>query len=312
MIFIATNETTAQSRCPDIPGAIPSSDLESLTGADFAISPLGMPFNAKFLPRHIAAGMLLIQRKSGSDFCASISDGRLYTSLARMRATMACQWQCVLMTTGYYQPAKGGKVCIVSPTFHTDGRVTMKRRQYPQMSYTGVQSAIEGWTWLGGVYLPLSCDDEIPSWCVRTETRLMDKIGDVARELWPAPSKLYDPPTDDDPLQELVLVTGWRAAFNAAFRNIGPAKVNALKDSMVKHGIQHTLIDALIWVIVAPKGEIQGWGKKTRQNVIRQLGDTDACERLLACGEAIEMLNVSQGAIDRMNAAIAKWNTEHV
>lgn len=273
MIAIATNETAPQSRCPSIPGAITSADLESLTGADFAISPLGMPFTAKFLPRHIDAGMLLIQRKSGSDLCASISDGRLYSSLARMRATGARQFQCVLMTTGYYQPAKNGKVRIVTPTFHDDGRVTTKRRTHTHMHYASVQSALEGWTWLGGVYLPLSCDSEIPSWCARTEKRLKDKSGTKLRELWPAPVELYDPPEKDDPLQVPVLVKDWRAIL-AAFPGIGPVRATALRDAMLEWNASDTLVQALIfasWDGKMPIGA-KGWGSGTQRKVKAALG----------------------------------------
>jgi len=273
MIVIATNETTPQSRCPSIPGAIVNSDLESLTGADFAISPLGMPVNATLLPRHIAAGMLLIQRKSGSDLCASITDGRLYSSLARMRATGARQWQCVLLTTGRYEPAKNGKVRIVTPTFRNDGRVTTKSRTHPQMTYAGVQSAIEGWTWLGGVYLPLSCDEEIPGWCARTERRLKDKSSSSTRELWPAPPELYDPPAHDDPLQEPILVKDWRTIL-AAFPGVGPVRATALRDAMLEHGNMDTLTQALMWA-TEDFTAVPGWGQGTRRKVRAALGLQD-------------------------------------
>ena len=283
MIVVATSETTPQSRCPSIPSAVTSVDLENLTGADFAISPLGMPFTTKFLPRHIDAGMLLIQRKSGGDFCASISDGRLYASLARMRATGARQWQCVLMTTGRYEPAKNGKVRIITPTFHDDGRVTTKRRLHTHMHYASVQSAIEGWTWLGGVYLPLSCDAEIPSWCARTEKRLKDKSGTKTRELWPAPPELYDPPEKDDPLQKPVLIKDWRAVL-AAFPGVGPVRVTALRDAMLEHGTHDTLLWALIWA--TDKGtRVRGWGKGTRRRVREMLGLEDGFQLSLELEE---------------------------
>jgi len=251
--------------------------MEADTGADIIISPLSMPINATLLQRHIDAGALLVQRKSGADLPASITDGRLYHSLAKMRMTGARQFQCVLLTTGHYWPTTKGKVNIVTPSFPS-GKVS--RRRYPQIDYAAILSAIQGWTWRGGVYAaPLTCDDEIPGWCTNTERRLKQIINQGnGRELWPMPPEFYDPPEANDPLQELILVTDWRKIL-AAFDGVGPAKVNSLKNCMIEHGVEHTLIQALMWIATGTN-KIPGWGPVIRKRVTDQLGGAGTWARL--------------------------------
>lgn len=305
MIAIDPTETTTASRCPPIPTALPYPTLETDTGADIIISPLSIPVTSALLNRHLNAGALLIQRKSGADLPASITDGRLYRSLAKMRSLGVRQFQCVLLTTGYYWPGRNGKTLIVTPNL-TTGKLA--KQHYPHITYTSIPSAIESWTWLGGVHYSLTCDAEIPGWILNTERRLKQKVNQGgARELWPVPLELYDPPADDDPLQESILVTGWRALLSS-FKGAGPSRVNSLNASMIQHNIPSTLIDALVWIIIAPDDTIPGWGQKTREKIINQLGGPDAWKRLLTTSDAIEITNITQETADRMNAIIADWN----
>lgn len=278
MIAVDNSEYASDSRLPDIPGAQSSDILEKLTGADILVSPLNMPVIEVLLPRHIKAGALLIQRKSGADLPASVGS-RLWTSLARMRATGARQWQCCLLPTGFYLPnTKTGKVLIVTPNFHKDGRVTFRTENFPHMDYKSVQSSLRHFCWYGGVVHQLTCDDEIPGWCKVAEKRLMEKCkSGKTKEIWPDAEKLFDPPAKDDPLQEPVEVRDWRRIL-AQFDKVGPVRVTALRDAMLEHHTDNTLFQALClasWSQREYLPKIKHWGKGTVQKVRDTLGVPD-------------------------------------
>ena len=278
MIANDASELASDSRLPDIPDAKRCDVLEKLTGADILISPLQMPVVEALLPRHIAAGALLVQRKSGADLPASVGS-RMWASLARMRAAGARQWQCCLLTTGFYLPnTKNGKVLVVTPKFHKDGRVTFHTELYPHVNYKAVQSSLRHWCWYGGVVHQLTCDDEIPGWCKVAEKRLIEKHkSGKTKEVWPDAEKLYDPPAEDDPLQELVEVRDWRRIL-AQFDGIGPVRATALRDAMLEHHADNTLFHALClasWSQRKYLPRVPHWGKGTIQNVRDTLGVPD-------------------------------------
>lgn len=286
--MIAIDNSELASRLPAIPDVQVSNVLESLTGADILISPLQMPMTEVLLPRHIKAGALLAQRKSGADLPASI-DSRLWTSLARMRATGARQWQCCLLLTGFYLPnTKTGKVLIITPEFHQDGRVTFRTENYPHMDYKSVQSSLRHWCWYGGVVHQLTCDDEIPGWCKVAEKRLMEKRkAGKTKEIWPDAEKLFDPPAKDDPLQEPIEVRDWRRIL-AQLDKVGPIRATALRDAMLEAGADGTLFQALCWASWERRDglpKVKQWGKGTIQSVKGELGVPDGFDITLEIAE---------------------------
>lgn len=279
MIVVDVTEVATTSRLPPIKNVVTSTILESTSGADIMVSPLRIPVSTETLiRRHVAEGALLVQRKSGTDLPSSIG-ARLYGSLARMRAIGARQWQCILLTTGFYLPDMGnGTTLVATPVFCDDGRVSFDYEVSP-MRYESVQSATRHWTWYGGIHLGLACDDEIPGWCRTAESRLIrkKKQGRV-KQIWPDhTTTFYDPPAKDDPLQTPIEVRDWRAAFVVAFKGIGPVLVNNLRNAMLEFGCADTFYNALFWASAEdprkwglPK--IVGWGWSKRQCVRDGLG----------------------------------------
>lgn len=240
--------------------------LEEATGADLIISPFPAPVAPGTLPLHVRNGALLVQVKRGLDLISSVGN-RLWESLARMRETGARQWQCVLLTTGVFLPDPRTGECIVAePTLHPDGHVEWRYLTHPQpRPYQAVESCLRHWTWYGGVVVQLPSND-VEGWARRTEARLLEKVGQSVKEIWP------DPPEFDDPLVGLERVRDWRAIL-AAFPGIGPEKATALRKAMQEAGARDSLIQAIIWITdgLAAK-HVPGWGKVLQQRVREVLG----------------------------------------
>lgn len=214
MLFADPTELRATSRLPAIPGLVECPDLEAHTGADLLVSPLeNIPAaTPTLIARHIAAGAVLVQRKSGLDLVHSLGE-RLNAALARMRETSAQAGQCVLLFAGQLDRAAGGLATV-------DGRET-------SADYWAVRMALSAWTHRGGVVEHLAGDHEIPEWCRRIEQHLREYRQRPLKLLYPTPEYPPDPPDPLDPLQLLVPVRDGRLLL-AAFRGIGPARADAL------------------------------------------------------------------------------------
>ncbi len=87
--------------------------LEAKTGADVMNSPLDVPLPSTntLLQMHIKAGASLIQIKFGHDLISSIIDGRFKEAQARMVATGAMPWQCILLFIGF-TTERDGQLCM--------------------------------------------------------------------------------------------------------------------------------------------------------------------------------------------------------
>lgn len=284
MIVIDTSELTSDSRLPTIPNAQPSTILEAISGADIMVSKLSMPVGTETLiRRHVDAGAVLINRKSMADMLHSITSGSINAILARMLAIGArYTWQRVIMSTGVYVPdLDTGLTLVGEPRKGSTGSTYIHLRPAPQglPNYKALASIRRRIALRGGFYLPLTCDDEIPSELLAWERDLKELS--ETKEVWPVVAKMVDPPACDDPLQTPVEVKDWRAIL-AAFPGLGPAKVNALRTAMLTHGMtQDTLFQALYWASAQDRygiPKIAGWGRSTIQSVRDALGLRDGVD----------------------------------
>lgn len=233
-IYVDSTELRSTSRLPDIKGMHESSILEEVTGCDIMISHLQMPATTETLIlNHVKAGALLVQRKSGEDLVRSIGE-RVNVSLTKMRSVGAHQYQCVLLSTGYFAPSFGDSETWVGKLQSTGkGKpyITWHKVKWP---YAALDSEIRHFTMRGGVYIPLTCDEHIPGWVLQAEKDLIAFSTDAQRikEFWPsADSYPPDAPLDDDPLQEPRKVEDGRIVL-AQIHGIGPAIANATWDAI--------------------------------------------------------------------------------
>lgn len=290
MIYLDNSETRNTSSLPIISGAVTCSELESICGADILISPLKMPCTTTALiHKHIAAGALLVQRKSGGDLPHSIGS-RILSSLARMRSTGAHQWQCILLSTGIFIPNTATGNVWVGKLAEQNGQPSILWQEV-KWAYKALATELRRYTLRGGTYIPLTCDEEIPGWCKQAEADLIALRKDNCKELWPD-AKDYppDPPLDNDVLQELRPVTDGRTVI-ASLKGVGPVRANALWDAIKCYKRdsaypEPTIGEALLWASAQdPKiyklPHVQGWGKGTRFAVRRQLGLMDGTD--IAC-----------------------------
>lgn len=234
-MFIDPTEAREGTRLPaqivERASALP--DLEARTGADILITPLSMPVGTDhLLRRHCQAGVL-VQRKSGGDLVSSLTDGRLYRSLAKMLDWTDKPW---LAFAGTIEAR--GQMGIV------DGR--------PSLSYAALIGALDWWQLRGG-YLTILSDDQalvgwVGHWLDRLRVLSEQPEKEIARE---AQQKLaLEGPT----------------AILTALPGIGRERANALLDAA-----QNNPIRALV-KLVAGVDKVPGIGKQTRSAVREWIG----------------------------------------
>jgi hypothetical protein len=233
MIIIDPTEARESSRLPTIEGAVECPFLEEATGADIMISPLIIPaLTEELLRKHIVAGALLIQRKSGDDLLHSLGD-RLNSSLARMRATGARQAQCVLLFIGRFDVGPKAEAII-------DGSLAIRNT-----SYWGVQGAFSKWHDRGGVVEQLHDHRLLADWIKLREKHVNEYVERPIKDVYrPTPDVTE---VDLEVLQTLRPVNDWRVVV-AALPGIGPKRANALQETMKAEVGTDNLVTALIWL----------------------------------------------------------------
>jgi len=307
VIIIDTSETKSTSRLPTIKGAITSPILESITGGDILVSPLGLPAGTPLLiKRHVIAGAIIVQFKYLSDLTYSITDERINVALARMIECGARhQYQRVIMGVGFYLPDKrDGKVLTGEVLRQRDGKVSMRwTRQEPLIDYAALATIRRRIGMRGGTFLNLTCLEEVPAELKGMERDVKFLKKKSTKELLNVSRFPPDPPEPDDPLQTPVEVRDGRLVL-AAFNGIGPVKANALwgsirqwnkKNRPLDRGFteemwEPTLLQALAWAsfydpdsLGIPK--VSGWGKGMRKKVREQLGLEEGFD--LHCREVV-------------------------
>lgn len=257
MIFIDPTEADTDTRLPALPGAMPRPGLEQATGADLLLSVLDAPAHTDtLLAKHIAAGALLVQRKSGGDLVHSVGD-RLTSSLARMHTWTMRASQHVLLCTGTLTCAPDGAALI-------DGRDAMGK-------YWSVAAALARWGDRGGVVCTLPDDESIPAWVEMRLKHLREYAtpGGELRHVYPPSEYPMDPPVDNDPLQLPILVRDGRVVL-AQLAGIGPKKAEQIWQHTGKNlGWALTLLTDAGSV---DEHKIPGIGLTTIRNIRTQFG----------------------------------------
>lgn len=283
MIFIDPTEADADTRLPPIPNAVICNGLEAMTGADLMLSALEAPASTETLIRkHVAAGALLVQRKSGGDLVHSIGD-RLTTSLARMHVVTPRASQRVLLFTGTLTCDPNGEAVI-------DGHSGGYGKFWP------VVAALARWGDRGGVVVQLPTDAFIPQW-VEMRLKHLREYADpkeTTRLVYPPADFPMDAPAADDPLQLPILVRDGRVIL-AQLSGIGPKRAQQIWDYCDKN---------LGWALTLLTDEgspelhkIPGIGVTTIRNIRTQMGLAPHYRlHLLTDGGEITELEMMQGA----------------
>lgn len=212
MIVVTTNSLNKNSTLPALPNAVECAFLERETGADFMLSIAPYPCRTPaLLQKHIDAGAILVQHKSGLDMIASMGE-RLDSEIARMCSVASHQWQRMLIYTG---------------TFHKRGDELLLNYTPTDYKYAQLDGAIEKWHARGGVTRNLQSDEHIPEWC-ETKLRHMAEMKDMPVKLIYQRERMPDvPPMQDDPLQLCIPVRDARNAL-VNIPDVGPKLVEWL------------------------------------------------------------------------------------
>lgn len=203
-----------------------SNNLEELTGADFMISPIDIPASTRTLiQKHIDAGALLVQRKTGSDLASSVGT-RMNDSLMRMQEYDIRNCQCVLLFVGTLDVNANGYAIING----------FKEK----IKYWSLQSAFDKWTDRGGVIKFLLSDNMVGEYLIRKEKHVREFKQFPVKRVW----QIRDVPNmidETDPLQELTSVSNklgdfgyWRPMM-VQVPGLGPSRVNAIYRKMKEH-----------------------------------------------------------------------------
>jgi len=228
MIHIDASEVRKGTRMPKIknlPVKI-SNRLEELTGADFIISPLEIPTaTRKLIQKHIDAGALLVQRKTGSDLASSVGT-RMNDSLMRMREYNIRNCQCVLLFVGTLD-------------INADGYAIINGYK-ERIKYWSLQSAFDKWTDRGGVVKFILADNMVGEWLIRKEKHVVEFKEFPVKRVW----QIREMPAEvdeTDPIQEMVPVSNkvghfgyWRPMM-VQIPGLGPTRVNALYRAMKEY-----------------------------------------------------------------------------
>lgn len=212
-IYIDPTEARTGSRLPAMQGVVVVDGLEALTGADLMLSVFSAPASSEHLIRkHITAGALLVQRKSGDDLINSLG-AHLNSALDRMWTLTARPGQCVLLFSGVLTSDANGMALI-------DGRMANR-------SYMSVLGGLSRWHDRGGVVEQVAGDDFIPAWCDMKLTHLKEYStpGGEVKHFYPDTAlRVVD---KSDPMQMLIQVRDGRVTL-ATLPGIGAKTADEL------------------------------------------------------------------------------------
>jgi len=251
MIVVDKSETNKRSLLPEIEDARVSPNLEELTGADLMITTLTIPAHTQsLLEKHRDHGALFVQGKwSASDLEASVIDGRLAASLARMLAFKIPTASRILLLVGE-TPVVGSREWSALSKFLDRG---------------------------GRVEPPLKTWDQIPQWCKLKEQHLAEYRKNPIQWVFTPDETFVDNgmfqiPIEvpkSDPRRVLIQCPG-----------IGPALATRWWDEVkVCLPLTATLFDVLAWMSwedpkAADLPQIEGYGPKKRAACRQWLGLT--------------------------------------
>lgn len=246
MIYYDVSESRETSNLPQsvIDYGKPFPNLEKLTGADFIIIPelgnyekaialqeagknlmeiakeLELPLPdvislvndpESALHQWLFAGSVLVQRKSGLDFVASMGN-RLNDAIARMVAVSQKQYQRVILVTGIFDKR--------SDLLTLNGNKT-------EWTWSSFQGAISAIKYKGALVEFVPTDNDILEWVKLQESQLLKYKRENIQ--WIVPTVYYPPdlPELDDPLQIMIPVQDARLSM-VSIPGWGIGKVNSL------------------------------------------------------------------------------------
>lgn len=276
-IYVDPTEVRAGSRLPDMPGVVVVDGLEALTGADLMLSVFSAPTTSEHLIRkHVSAGALLVQRKSGEDLINSMG-AHLNSALDRMWTITQRQVQCVLLFSGILAADASGMALI-------DGRLS-------GVNYLSVLSAMSRWHDRGGVVEQVAGDALIGAWCDM-------KLGHLREYSTPEGEvKHFYPDTSlrvvdkSDPMQMLIKVKDGRVTL-ATLPGIGAKTADELWTW--GNGDLARIIDALCTMTTLKREDRpRGIGPATIKAVRAWFGYGDPAEEKTTKTKAIEFATTS-------------------
>lgn len=246
MIVVDASEQRSTSTLPNLDDAVQSTILESVTGADLMLTTLKAPVSNEFLiGKHIEAGAILVQRKSGRDLASSVGE-RMNSSLAKMIACgTRAPLQRVLLFIGYMAVGSTLDVTI--------------NKQHTGKSFGHVQGAISWWRGRGGTYETIARSSLLQDWCDIQLGQIEERIANPVKEFLPAKPVVQQ---HDEFLQVLVPVKDARVTL-ATLPGIGAGRASLLYNSF-----RGNALDALCWLTDMQSAvKLKGIGAKMKQNV---------------------------------------------
>ena len=212
MIAITSNSLNSNSTLPAIPGAIECPFLERETGADGLISIAPFPIRTPaLLYKHLDAGAILFQHKSGLDLLASLGE-RLDSEIARMCSKAFRQYQRVLLITGTFSKS--------------DKEVTLNGMR-TGILYKQYQGALSKWNKRGGVIEHLPSDEDVLDWVALQESHLRELRDNPVKPVYTRSRMPHDDAMQDDPLQLCIPVQDGRNLL-LSLPDCGPTTVEWL------------------------------------------------------------------------------------
>lgn len=225
--------------------------LETLTGADFLITPSKIPINEKTLPIHIAKG-LCVQRKDVGDLVASFQggDNRLWRQLIRLKMLSSPPWLLLvgdIKAKNKTEQDGSRKFCAV-----VDGRDT-------DINYFAVIGSIDAWQRHGGYYSWISRDTLMLAWC---ELQYRNLVAKERRGGW---SKTLITRGIIKPLELLTEVE----TTLCTIPGLGTERARAVYTEAQKYWDRPTLIDCFR---ILKDNKIEGIGDKTKNTTLKFIG----------------------------------------
>ena len=184
--------------------------LEEMTGADIIISPpnLPKPSNKFLLKMHLEKGALLVQLKFGFDLIASVVDGRLPHSQAKMLATGASSNQIILLFIGLlFEPTVSEADLMLILNGQIVSKVISQAKNLKFPHYIKQRLL---WEQRGGLFENIIFLENVKMWIENAASVAFESKS--VKQVW-------------HPKQELLLIDDWRNLL-ANLPGLGEKKAN--------------------------------------------------------------------------------------
>lgn len=276
----------------------PNPELESLTGADFAIAEFPLPINESTLEAHIKDGTIFVQRKSGYDFIGNFEQA--HREIARIQACKIPMRQAFILAIGHYKPDDNGLLRITGKR-PLDNNKSLKYETF---------LALEAEYRLSGVnVVRLNDESEIETW-INAQVRELETIRNRGnkKELFTTNNfMIYEPGNEPDYLQEVVEVseTDIRYFLACGLKGFGQSTANNLVEycqsytpNLDRWGVYALKVLTDLDEKGKPVHNVKGWGKKGIEKLRLILGLPDNYN-----------LDVREIEFDSDKAYMRGWNT---